>query len=161
MASFQNHIDQAKHNLSFLEISNHSSDVHWDWQVTVSFYVAVHLVNAHIAKKSNLNYRSHEQVDQAINPYNQLSLTRLTESDYLAYSKLQGLARRARYLCHEERTNRTTDAQFTYDKHFSRAIKHLEIILSFVSEEYNITFPVVKLRCVELKNKTFKHFVIE
>ena len=160
MASFDEHIRQATLNLSFLEQANQLPVKSWDWQVTISFYVAVHLVNAHIAKKSNMNYRSHEQVDTAINPYNVLSPTKLIESDYLAYSKLQGLARRARYLIHEDNTNRTIDAQFTYDKHFARAVRHLDTLLTFAKHEYGISIPKKTVQCIELNHTTLDNFIV-
>lgn len=158
VASFDEHIRQATRNLSFLEQANRLPAAHWDWQVTVAFYVGVHLINAHIAQKSGLNYRSHEQVDQAINPYIPLSPTKLAEDDYLAYSKLQGLARRARYLIHEERDNRTTDAQFTYDKHFARAVRYLDTLLTFIKSEYGVSFPRLAFKCIELNRTTLSNF---
>jgi hypothetical protein len=160
MASFESHIEQAKSNLSFLEQSNKNANNFWDWQVTVSFYVGVHLVNAHIAQCTQNSYRSHEQVDQAINPYAALSVAKLTETNYLAYSKLQGLARRARYLCHEDHANKTTDAQFTYDKHFARAVRNLDVLMAFLADHYRVHFPVVSLRCLELRNKPLRFFAI-
>ncbi len=62
MASFQDHISQAKCNLRFLGSVNNQIKNTWDWQVTVAFYVAVHMINARIADKANLHYRSHEAV---------------------------------------------------------------------------------------------------
>lgn len=158
MASFDEHIRQATRNLSFLEQANRLPISYWDWQVTVAFYVGVHLINAHIVQKSGLHYRSHEQVDGAINPYNPLSPIKLTEEDYLAYSKLQGLARRARYLIHDDLTNRMTDAQFTYDKHFARAVRCLDTLLTFIKNEYGVSFPRLAFKCIELNRITLSNF---
>lgn len=152
MASFQEHIAQANRNLDFLEQANQSVNTFWDWQVTAAFYVGVHLINAHLAKKSGLSFRSHQQVDEAINPFNQLSVTKLSETNYLAYDKLQGLARRARYLCNEDRVNKATSVHFTYDKHFARAIRNLDILISFIEKEYNVTLKRIAVKCIELKN---------
>ena len=152
MAQFQEHIEQANRNLRFLQHANQSASEYWDWQVTVGFYVAVHLVNAHLAQKTGLSYRSHEQVNEAINPYNELSLTKFSEPDYLAYDKLQGLARRARYLCNEDRKNHDARAHFTYDKHFARAMRYLDAIMSFVNREYpSAQLLRIKVACVELR----------
>lgn len=107
MATFDEHIQQAKRNLSFLHKVNTGIGQCWDWQVTISFYTAVHLVNAHIASRSNHHYRSHELVNNAINPYSLTSLSKLPEEEYLAYIKLQNLSRRARYLCHDDPKNRS------------------------------------------------------
>lgn len=160
MASFDEHIKQAQGNLSFLSAVNNRIESHWDWQVTVCFYTAVHLINAHIAKKSNQHYRSHELVNNSINPFNQTSLTRLSEERYTSYMKLQNLSRRARYLCHDDPANRDQKAFLTYDKHFSKAIFHLDKLLSFMKQEYSVEFNAIKLQCVELKNRQFDFFEI-
>lgn len=160
MASFQEHIAQANRNLDFLEQANQSIASFWDWQVTAAFYVGVHLINAHLAQKSGLSFRSHQQVDEAINPFNQLSLTRLSDVDYLAYDKLQGLARRARYLCNEERTNKATTVHFTYDKHFARAVRNLDILISFVEKEYNVKLKRITVTCIELKKASLQNIVV-
>uniref|UniRef100_UPI0040493F98 hypothetical protein n=1 Tax=Fulvivirga sp. TaxID=1931237 RepID=UPI0040493F98 len=158
MASFEEHIKQAKSNLNFLSVVNNKIGTQWNWQVTVSFYTAVHLINAHIAKKSNQHYRSHELVNNSINPFNQASITKLSEELYTSYMKLQNLSRRARYLCHDDPANHDSKAFLTYDKHFSKSITHLDNLLKFMSNEYSISFNSVALECIELKNKTFTHF---
>ena len=88
MANFSEHISQAKRNLTFLKSINALENNNWDWQVTAAFYSAVHLINAHLATKADLHYRSHKKVDDAINPYSPLSLTKLNEKEFLAYKKL-------------------------------------------------------------------------
>lgn len=161
MASFDEHISQAKENLIFLHSVNNKIPSHWDWQVTVSFYTAVHLINAHIAQKSNQHYRSHELVNNSINPYNPTSITRLSEELYTSYMKLQNLSRRARYLCHDDKKNRDVKAYFTYDKHFAKAITHLDKLLSFVAKEYDINFDKSELECLDMKNGAFNYFTIK
>jgi hypothetical protein len=160
VASFQEHIAQANRNLTFLEQSNQLAGSYWDWQVTAAFYVGVHLINAHLAQKSGLSFRSHQQVDEAINPFNQLSVTKLSESNYLAYDKLQGLARRARYLCNEDRSNKATTVHFTYDKHFARAVRNLDALIEFIETEYKVKLKRVSLRCLELKQSALKHVTV-
>lgn len=113
-----------------------------------------------MAQKSGLSFRSHQQVDEAINPFNALSLTRLTEPNYLAYDKLQGLARRARYLCNEERTNKEGKAHFTYDKHFARAIRNLDALIGFVESEYGVTLRRISITCIELKKGSLSKLIV-
>lgn len=161
MASFDEHIIQAKSNLRFLHSVNDKVDNHWDWQVTITFYIAVHLINAHIARKSNQHYRSHELVNNSINPFNPTSITKLTEELYASYMKLQNLSRRSRYLCHDDPKNRDKGAFLTYDKHFSKAITHLDKLLHFISNEYSISFDTTSLNCLELLKKSFAHFTIK
>lgn len=152
MASFQNHIDQAKRNLAFLSSINTTHNIYWDWQVTTCYYVNVHLVNAHLANTANLHYRTHEDVKNAINPFNALAIGKIPEDVYLAYAKLEGLSRRSRYLCHEEKKE---DGNFiTYDKHFAKALKSLDLILTYFSQLYDIDFGILTVECIELTTKT-------
>jgi rRNA maturation protein Rpf1 len=53
MSSFNQHIRQAQHNIEFLE-SFYESYKFNDWAITVSFYTAIHIVEAAIAKKEKI-----------------------------------------------------------------------------------------------------------
>lgn len=163
MASFQEHINQAKKNLLFLNTINNEISECWDWQVTVCFYVSVHLVNAHIANKTNQHYRSHEQVNEALNPFKPLSIAKLSEEEYKAYIKLQGLSRRSRYLCSDNLAVKKTQAFFTYDRHLSKAIKNLDRLLNFIKKEYSVEFDILRINCIDIHNNPlhfFQHKVV-
>ena len=71
----------------------------FDWQVTICFYTAVHLINCHLAN-FGLQYRKHKDVKDALNPYT-ISPAKLPEDEYSAYISLQSLSRRSRYLVNE------------------------------------------------------------
>lgn len=157
MAEFSEHINQAKANLRFLETIIGSPEF-WDWKVTVSFYVGVHLINSHIAKKANLHYRSHDKVDHSINPFNEMSPTKLNENEYLSYTKLLGLSRRARYLIHEKDSTKNANTCFTYEKHLIKALKNLDILLQFISNEYEIDFNPIIVNSPYYNQKTMKYF---
>ncbi len=161
MANFSDHIFQSRKNLSFLQEINCLSENYWDWNVTVCYYVAVHLVNSHIASVSNLHYRKHEEVSNALNPYHSLSLTKVPETVYLAYTQLQNLSRRSRYLISENMANRSMDANITYDKHFKRALMHLETLLTFVESTYSQKFEKISIQCNEARAITFIHFLVK
>jgi hypothetical protein len=158
LATFEEHISQAKSNLSFLIHANSldTPNRFWDWQVTICFYTALHTVNAHIAKVANLHYRTHEDVRDALNPLKPLSLTKVDESIYLAYTKLEGLSRRSRYLCNEK-TYDPTNANLTYDKHLARAVRHLDALLKYFSDLYNIDFGKSKIKCPSMKTSETLH----
>ena len=160
MASFDEHINQATRNLLFLTETNLKNQSFWDWQVTVSFYVAVHLVNAHLAAVGNLHYRTHEDVKNAINPHNPLALCQIREEIYLCYAKLEGLSRRARYLCNDNLKDASIAVHFTYDRHFAKAIKNLDKLLEYFTAVYGFSFPKPKVTCADLsasdKLKTFQ-----
>ncbi len=161
MAGFENHIEQAKHNLLFLDETSHfSPNEFWDWKVTICFYVAVHIVNSHLAKKIHAHYRSHNDVSNALNPNNPLSPTKVPEEIYLAYKKLQGLSRRSRYLVHDNPKNHAEEKFLTYDKHFAKAIKNLDILIQYITTNYGVHFEKHSTTCIELKNTPLNHFEI-
>ena len=151
MADFNQHIKQAKSNLTFLSKINKSCNEHWDWQVTTCFYVAVHLANAH--------FRTHSEVKTALNPTVQISATKFNESEYLSYVKLMNLSRRARYLCHDKPSNKDSAAFFTHDVHLNKALKNLDNLLVFFATEYKVEFEKIDINCQELKNKETTFFV--
>lgn len=161
MASFDEHLTKAETNLSFLENVCSNEKYFWDWKVTICFYSAVHLINAHIANKSSQHYRSHEQVLIAINPHEALSLSRLDEAKYLCYAKLRNLSRRSRYLVSDQDNNHETKAFFTYDRHFARAIRHLDVLITFINEEYKKDIKNIKVACLELKQSELTNFSVE
>lgn len=164
MASFDEHIAHAKSNLDYLsKINTHVND-RWDWQVTTCFYTALHLMNAHIAKKANKNYLSHTRVDQALNPYG-LSVAKLDEDTYSSYNSLSNLSRRSRYLLTENKSQVDTELDIqrqclTYSKHFKKAIHHLDKILTFFNKEYGSDFEKTTIKCIDLNGLDFNNFKI-
>ncbi len=151
MATFQEHITQANSNISFLQNINTSIDNCIDWQVTVAFYAALHLVNAHISS-SGLQYRRHTDVKDVLNPYNKLSLLKLPEDEYTAYVSLQSLSRRARYLVSEKDGNLANNEAFlTYEKHLAKALKHLDVLMQYFTKKYDFNLPIIVIKCSELK----------
>ncbi len=153
MASFKEHIEQAKKNLNFLESVNYSYPIGEsdDWQVTILFYGAVHLINAHIAQTCNLHYNSHKKVEQAISPFNPLSPASLPEDVYLAYKLLRNLSRRSRYLCKDSDSPlEEAKAYLTFDKHVAKAIKHMDVIIDYMVAKYKIKFTPINIISMEL-----------
>ena len=160
MASFNEHIEKVKANLTFLENVCRNEPSYWDWKVTISFYSAVHLINAHIAKKTGLHYRSHEQVLSAINPNEMLSVCKLEEDKYLSYAKLRNLSRRSRYLVSDQDNITDSKAFFTYDKHFAKAIRHLDNLISYINKEYELNIQEIKVSCIELRQNELTNFLV-
>ena len=141
---------------------NKSAPTYWDWQVTVCFYVGVHVVNAHIAKVGNLHYHTHEAVKNVLNPFNTLSICKLPEPIYLDYEKLEGLSRRSRYLCNETAPSQSVEkSHATYDKHFAKSIKCLDRVLVHFNGLYSIGFGGYEISCVELKKTPLSLFKIK
>lgn len=161
MGTYAEHINQAKKNFSFLSAINSNIDECWDWQVTVCFYTALHLINAHIVTKSNYNYISHSKVNKELNPFNDDSPSKLSEDIYLSYIKLFNLSRRSRYLLNDSFDSSlpredVLKSSFTYSKHLKKAIHHLDNIIYFINREYNEEFPLVEIRCLDLNGLSFK-----
>jgi len=149
MPSYTAHISQVNKNLSFLASINHFNS-NWDWQVTVCFYSALHMVNAHLDKSIKKHYKSHQQTESVLNPYNKLSPAKLDEEIYTAYISLKNLSKRSRYLCHEDNGDSERDYP-TYEKHLSKAIKKLDLLLSHFNKKYNINHPPYSIKCTFLK----------
>lgn len=158
MASFDEHINQAKRNCEFLALVNRDYPLYWDWQTTIAFYAGVHLINAHIARKANLHYRSHEHVENAISPYSLASPCKLPEQIYSAYTQLQWLSRRSRYLISDEASDQSTGVHFTKGKHLTRAIKRLNILLEYIAIQYGQNFNTYSIDCPKLESETLKYF---
>lgn len=160
MASFDEHILKAKSNLTFLAETNHNSKTKdfWDWQVTSAFYIAVHVINAHLAKQANLHYKTHEQVKNAISLHNSTAPCPIPDEIYLCYAKLEGYSKRSRYLCHQDPTQSDNISHPTIDKHFARAIKKLDKILEYFAALYHIDFGKHKISCPELKKTAVLSF---
>ncbi|MEN9447853.1 MAG: hypothetical protein RJA25_1143 [Bacteroidota bacterium] len=120
------------------------------------FYSALHLINAHVNKKTGLNYKSHEEISVAINPNTSISLSKLPEFEYVAYISLQNLSRRSRYLLNDS-NRRDNTACFTTDLHYKKAIKNLQIVIDYFEKEYNESIFEINIFCPSLTEK-FKHF---
>lgn len=158
MARFDDHILQAKRNLNFLSEVNNKIPNCFDWQVTVCFYTSLHLVNAHLSKYQ-LQYRKHKDVNYALNFANALSPARLPEDEYIAYTALQSLSRRSRYLVNEKDNKLGThDAFLTYDVHLARALRHLNKLLQHFESRYSIAINVADIKCSEIKEGEMKFF---
>lgn len=160
MATFDEHVQQARRNLNFLSAINENSSVPdcVDWQVTVCFYAALHLVNAHLATFS-LQYRSHIDVKQALNPKVVVSLSKLPDDEYTAYVALQTLSRRARYLVNEKDGQiGAVAAAYTNEKHLARAIRHLDRLTLYFQNRYKLSLPIIGLQCLGVKQTELRFF---
>lgn len=98
-----------------------------------------------------MQYRKHVDVKDAINPKNQRSFnidSALPDNEYLAYTKLQSLSRRSRYLVNEKDANLSSDQVFlTYEIHLSKSLKHLNTIINYFCSKYQFDIIPIKIRC--------------
>ena len=161
MAKYIDYINQAKSNLSFLNQIHSTSNGHIDWQVTVCFYVGVHLVNAYLVKERGMSFNSHTETFDAINFVNVVSPVRFTEEDYLAYRKLYNLSRRSRYICTDADKLKGQDdsvAYLTYDKHLGRSVKSLDKLLQLINNKYKEEFDKIEVNILDLKKTELSFF---
>lgn len=160
MAEFNDYIAQAKSNLAFLNHVDSNIPDFWDWKVTTVFYTAVHLMNAHLKRTLGYTYRTHKEVEFALNFANTTSLGKVDQNTYVAYSSLSKLSRRSRYIVHEKDPS-VSSACLTYDRHFIKAIGHLNTLLEFMEDEHRVTCRSVGLDCIELRSRGLKYFHYE
>jgi hypothetical protein len=122
-----------------------------------SFYTALHLINAHLAK-FELQYSKHVDVKNALNPERTQSISKLPEDEYVAYAVLQMLSRRSRYLVNEKDSQiGATSAFLTHDVHLAKSVKHLDCLVTFF--RINTNFHCYQMS--RFKKPIFKNFVIE
>lgn len=155
MANHSEHLNQAVKNIVFLENVNLNIPESWDWQVTISFYSALHLANAHIAHTINQHYRTHGKVSEALNTFITVNPSKFDEEAYLSYLALQGLSRRSRYLCSDkddEASKADIRAHFTSEKHLAKALRHLNNIQKFFSTTYDYNFAPICINCSKIKS---------
>lgn len=161
MTDFLVYIKQARNNLNFLSKISYSCSDYCDWQVTVSFYVGVHLVNAHLTKKIQTTYRSHKKTFDALNFACETSPSMLPQSVFLAYRHLYNLSRRSRYLCSDADLPDNSRPFMTYSKHLKRSINHLNTLIEYIESNYGEKFDVTNLDLIEIQGrvdlKYFKH----
>ncbi|RLD53224.1 MAG: hypothetical protein DRI94_00535 [Bacteroidetes bacterium] len=156
MPDKNSHLKKAEKNFSFLNLIKDSE--YNDWKITVSFYTALHILNAYIIEKTGNHYRTHVEVEQAINPYNVLSLAKIEEDVYVAYMALSNLSRRSRYMIHEKSSNKSIETFLIYDKHVDKAYRHLDKLISF-SEQYHISFRKMQIQNIGIKQNELKYFI--
>ncbi|SFD13916.1 hypothetical protein SAMN05518672_101670 [Chitinophaga sp. CF118] len=165
MPQFLDHVNQAKHNISFLENINSSNPAGYiDWQVTSCYYVAVRLINAHLANH-DMQYRTHVDVKDAINPHSASSIRQgsaLEQTEYLAYVKLQSLSRRSRYLVNEKDDNLNEQKVFlTYDVHFEKALRHLNTLIIYFNKKLGTRINPLKIKCSTIKKEELSFIAIQ
>lgn len=152
MPSFEEHITQVNRNLKFLTNINNSVPDCCDWQITVCFYSALHIINAHLSK-FELQYRKHSDVNHAIN-FATLSPGRLPEDVYIAYMSLQSLSRRSRYLVNEKDNKLKEEKAFLiFEKHLAKGFRHLDLLLNYFNTLYKLNIESDLLKCTEIKRK--------
>ncbi len=98
--SVKEHIAQFLHNKNFLAYMESNVDGQFvDWQITIVFYTALHLIHALAAKKKKHIGAEHKSVNANIDPNNPHAIMPLQHDIYASYKNLYENSRNARYKC--------------------------------------------------------------
>ena len=127
------HFEQAAANIFFLETINNNTKRAFDWEVTVCFYIAVHLVNAHLAHYGIIQ-TSHKRVGEVLDPKGIFSC-KLDTICFGSYLALTELSRRSRYK-RLPGLNDSGNLLNTRENHFKKAIAELEILIAHFNMVY-------------------------
>jgi hypothetical protein len=93
MSSSQEHTRQAQHNRNLIDRLDPATTPFLDWVVTITFYAALHLIEAWFAERGR-HTRSHEQRDDWMS-----RAGGLRRDVYRLYKDLEYQSHRARYQC--------------------------------------------------------------
>lgn len=141
MASFNDHILQANENISFLQQMNlQLKPRNCGWEVVVCYYIAVHLMNAHITDKLNQTFNSHNKVNTVLF-YDKHSPALITKQAFYAYKDLTRLSRIARYLFDIQAPQ---NKMIISAQHHQEAFVHLNNLIHY----FNTLYPVININSV-------------
>ena len=129
MANAQTHEDQAKHNYKVLKELQTNSECR-DWQITVAFYTALHVIDCELEKKTpdwKKKYMS-QAVDSGWYPARNEAINFCFRDIYNNYRMLMIKSRIMRYLEAEAANRKAIDA-ITEEEAKNFINKHLGTIL--------------------------------
>lgn len=153
MLTEQQHLKQVEHNLSILRQINRSIGWSNDWQITVCFYTALHIISAYLSKRG-VTYTSHQDTFDALNPANPLNINAIPMNIYTQYKYLSDQSRLARYL-----TVGAGSAPIVLnDNHLKKAIESLDVIMKYFADNESFGFSISKIGIPILK-KPLNFFV--
>ena len=156
MPLIEDHKFQAIKNVKFLESINMFQS-YWDWQVTVCFYSALHLIHAHLSKH-NIHFEKHKSVLNLLSPFSEEEC-KFNQNDFISYRTLFSLSIRSRYLSNHKENDKSANAHLTNEKHFLKALKHLDVLMDFSTKELEMKYEnKYFITCVGFEDHLFKFF---
>jgi hypothetical protein len=141
MADFNRHLLRVQENVEFLKQIRTLQPRNWDWEVTVCYYVAVHLVNAHLAK-SNLHPITHDETKKIINPQGVFDNQRLPEKVYEEFMFLTNQSRVSRYMYHPRHKDPLQASVINKNK-LKLSEESTNILIAYFNGLYALTIPLV------------------
>lgn len=102
-------------------------------------------------------------MNYALNYTNATSPAKLPEDEYIAYTSLQSLSRRSRYLVNEKDGNLATDKAFLiFEVHLAKALRHLDKLLGYFKARYGVDFDEATVICTEIKrHEELRHLTLK
>lgn len=94
MPTWQQHLQQAKHNEAFLASLDLETTPFLDWAITAVFYAALHYLRALMARHAYTTVSTYGDMDKA---FERLSVLKRNQEIYEAYRQLKDDSRSARY----------------------------------------------------------------
>ncbi|WP_299243372.1 hypothetical protein [uncultured Aquimarina sp.] len=86
----------------------------------------------------------------------------MDQHTYGSYIALEKYSKLSRYLLSTKDSERVGDikkACLTNSRHFSKAVHHLDNIITFFEKEHQVITGKIQLDCPDIKSKKFKKFV--
>ena len=136
MASFRDHISQAEENISFLFQIRTLPDRNLSWEVTVCYYIAVHLMNARIADKLQVTFDNHSDINKNLF-YDKNSSARIFRKVFITYKELTRLSRISRYLMDPNLKNPSMKIRIE-QQDIQNANDYTNTIIAYFNKEYNL-----------------------
>lgn len=153
MASLIEHHAKALSNLQFLTEVHLKMPETYDWQVTIAFYVGVHLVNGHMKHRYNREFTSHSAIIDQLDADARSSFSSTSDLNWCldsvtAYARLRNMSREARYMHKIDnekpihgRVITSSSSNVTRMKDLRRSISYLDAVCCEFVKCYP-TFPI-------------------
>jgi hypothetical protein len=131
------HLDKARFHLNALVSTSNTSI---DWEITIMFYVALHLVRASMSRNQLKNSKNHKNNSDYID----IALPDIEDE----YERLYDASIKARYY-----------SGSSIIQNWNDRLKDLDVIISFLEKKYQWVFPsICTVKRVLPQGKTLKHF---
>ena len=149
MPSFTEHIEKVKRNIDFFHSINPNGEECFDWQVTVLFYIAVHIVDAHLDRFS-IHPTTHTERKENLS-FDSPRTSRITSQDaWDDYMSLEGQSRKYRY-----------DKYRGNPKQLRKSCNSLESIIHYFDGLYSLKLPILNVQCdADYKLNTANQYVV-
>jgi hypothetical protein len=130
----QNHLKQAKHNQELLsEMNVKFPQQFFDWKITISFYIAIHYLQALTDSKNIEIGQSHYDIELNINPNsNNNPKMRTTRGAWEEYRRLFRYSQTARY---EGINEDIEEFEILMELDYIRCIKHLNNFKKYIKSQ--------------------------